>query len=162
MPHHIIHLLQACTPPPNAAAERRRRTPPLPMIFRPRRRRCFQTAYRRESAFHAECAVSCFQQNNFWANSNIWHFRKQYFLIIYTRVADIVYVDIFPLIYSFAIGNYKLSHVMITPCVIQISIMRKLFNCFCYSIFSKVSCLKFNFACWQNKAILTREVSNEV
>ena len=82
----------------HAAAERCRRR----CIFCPRRRRRFQTAYRREMAFHAECTVSCFQQNNFWAKSNIWYFRTQYFLIISTRVADIVYVDIFPLIYSFA------------------------------------------------------------
>ena len=52
-----------------------RQTPPPPMIFRPRR---------------------------FLAKSNIWYFKTQYFLIISTRVADIVYVDIFPLIYSFA------------------------------------------------------------
>jgi hypothetical protein len=43
---------------------RRRQTPPPPMIFRPRRRR-FQTAYRLETAFPAEFAVSWFQQNNF-------------------------------------------------------------------------------------------------
>ena len=67
-----------------------RQTPP-PIIFRPRR---------------------------FLAKSNIWYFKTQYFLIISTRVADIVYVDIFPLIYSFAVGN-KLRHVMITSCVIQ-------------------------------------------
>jgi hypothetical protein len=37
---------------------------PPPMIFRPRRRRRrFQAAYRRETDFHAEYAVSCFQQN---------------------------------------------------------------------------------------------------
>ena len=59
---------QACTAPP--------------MIFRPRCHSHIQTAYRRETDFHAKCAVSCFQQNSLWSKFNILHFRKQYFLIL--------------------------------------------------------------------------------